>query len=37
MFETSPDTSHRDAIRRAHASRGAMIADFWNTLFSRRR
>ena len=36
MFESAIDTRHRDAFRRAHLARGAMIAEFWNGLFARR-
>ncbi len=36
MFETTPDTRHRDAIRAAHDARGQAFAEFWHSLFPRR-
>ncbi len=37
MFETTPDIRHRDAIRRAHSERAAVVAQIWDSLFARRR
>lgn len=36
MFEAARDTRHRDAIRRAHTTRGDMLAEFWQMIFPRR-
>ena len=36
MFESARDTRHRDAIRRAHITRGQMAVEFWHMIFPRR-
>jgi hypothetical protein len=37
MLEFATDTRHRDAIRAAHAARGAVVAGVWTALFARTR
>lgn len=37
MFESATDSRHHDAIRAAHAARGALVAGLWNAVFARRR
>ncbi len=36
MIETTPDIRTRDALRRAHAERGAMFGEILARLFGRR-
>ncbi len=36
MIETAPDTRTRDALRRAHAARGAMFGALLARVFGRR-
>lgn len=33
MFETSANATIRNAMKKAHAERGAALADAWNWLF----
>jgi hypothetical protein len=37
MFESATNTRHRDAIRAAHAARGAVVAGVWTALFASKR